>query len=49
MINNKFYNGLNIINNKIFYYLNKNRGLRGNNLSGPIPESIGNLTKLTEL
>jgi len=34
-----------IINN-IFYYFNKNRELNDNNLSGPIPESIGNLTNI---
>ena len=41
------------INNNIFYYLNihlnQNRYLGSNSLSGPIPESIGNLTNLEEL
>jgi len=33
----------------MFFIVKKNRSIYCNNLSGPIPESIGNLTKLEEL
>jgi len=44
MLNNIFYNNLEIINNIFSYYINQNRYINSNYLSGSIPESIGNLT-----